>query len=82
MAKERTHLWRGKDVTERQFEHYVRMTNVPPSNSGPKSYLAVMERFEDEFECGPPGDLCIPDRNTGGTMYCEKHYDELFPEDG
>lgn len=34
---ERTHLWKGKEVTERQFAHYVSMTKdgQVPENSGP-----------------------------------------------
>lgn len=34
---ERTHLWKGKEVTERQFAHYLSMTKdgKVPANSGP-----------------------------------------------
>lgn len=44
----KTHLWKGKPVTEKQFAHYARMSHKIPENSGSRAVFEVEQMLKPQ----------------------------------
>lgn len=49
----KTHLWRGKPVTEKQFAHYARMSKEIPENSGSRAVFEVEQNLAPRPQIDP-----------------------------